>query len=549
MRFSVIISFFILNTFSSIGQVSMRDTVILWRHFDYEMDQNFSLSSYSNEQIVTTAFDGIVLENELVKICLIPEFGARIISFVYKPTGLEQLYQNPIGTPYQIGTNIFYHDWLMVYGGIFPTFPEPEHGKYWNTAWNYDIIEESSNKITISMWLKDELDNPSHPGAYNNGVTGITCFFNVTLERNKPYFTADVQLENDAIGDDYEYWTCITFAPGSEIGNTFTPSNSEMIVPIDNYEVGWNPNNWMNSLDEVVRSNGPRVQAYKNIALLSNWREQGIAYAYPNLQKDFYGVINHENENGLFRLSSDPLQTPGLKFWTWGDRQGLAADPNNFNSEARPYIEMWSGVSQQFFRDSYLAENTSIQWTETFLPTVGVPSVSYMNKEIAFGSSFRDDVLSAHAFLPVSTNNYSVVINILEGANEVYNETEVISPQTNDASFINLNIADLNLPHGAYEIQVAVLENSGEVFQERYLYEVNNSSDFEPSLKVMNGEIQLGFGAAEKRFIYLYDLYGKRINRVVTSNVETSITYPASGVYLLSIVGERNRWAKKIAIR
>lgn len=533
----------------STAQVTMRDTVILWRHFDYEMDQNFSLANYSNEEIVTTAFDGIVLENELVKICLIPEFGARIISFVYKPTGLEQLYQNPIGTPYQIGTNIFYHDWLMVYGGIFPTFPEPEHGKYWNTPWNYEVTEDSDNKISISMWLKDELNNPAHPGAYNNGVTGITCFFNVSLERYKPYFSVDVQLENDAVGNNYEYWTCITFAPGSEIGNTFTPSNSEMIVPIENYEVGWNPNNWMNSLDEVVRSSSPRVQVYENMALLSNWPEQGIAYAHPNLQKDFYGVINHENENGLFRLSNDQKQTPGLKFWTWGDRQGLAADPNNFNNEARPYIEMWSGVSQQFFRDSYLAENTSIQWTETYLPTVGVSSVSYMNKEIVFGSKFIDEVLSAHAFLPISSSNYSIAITILEGANEVYNETEVISSQTNDASFINLDITDLNLPDGAYEIQVAVIENSGEVFQERYIYEVNNSSDFDPSLKVVNGEIRLGFEEAEKRFIYLYDLYGKRINRVVTSNIETSITYPASGIYLISVVGEHNRWAKKIAIR
>ncbi len=23
----------------------------------------------------------------------------------------------------------FYYDWLMVYGGIFPTFPDPEHGR------------------------------------------------------------------------------------------------------------------------------------------------------------------------------------------------------------------------------------------------------------------------------------------------------------------------------------------------------------------------------------------------------------------------------------
>ncbi len=53
----------------------------------------------------------------------------RIISMIYKPTGHEQLYQNPVGTPYGPRWDAFYYDWLMVWGGIFPTFPEAEHGK------------------------------------------------------------------------------------------------------------------------------------------------------------------------------------------------------------------------------------------------------------------------------------------------------------------------------------------------------------------------------------------------------------------------------------
>ncbi|MFT6970614.1 MAG: hypothetical protein ACJAXX_001180 [Roseivirga sp.] len=549
MRILVFITLFVLSSFSVISQVTMRDTLILWQHFDYEMDENFSLANYSESDIVTTEFEGIVLENELVKICLIPAFGARIISFVYKPSGLEQLYQNPIGTPYQIGSNIFYHDWLMVYGGIFPTFPESEHGKYWNTPWNYEITEQSDDKITVSMWLKDELDNPKRPSQYNNGVTGITCYFNVSLEVNKPFFKVDVELENDASSDRYEYWTCITFAPGSEIGNTFTPSNTEMIVPIDHYEVGWNPNNWLNSLDEVVRAAGPRVQVYDKLAHLSNWRAQGIAYAYPTMEKDFYGVINHENENGLFRLSSDQTQTPGLKFWTWGDTQGLAADPNNFNNEARPYIEMWSGVSQQFFKDAFLAANESVQWTETYLPTVGVPSVSFMNEEIAFGSSLNESELKVHAFLPISTDSYTLEIKILEGTNEVYSETQTIALQTLDASFFDLNLTDLNLTDGSFEVKLSMLKNATQLYTESYLYEVNNSSAFEPRLTVTNGAIQLAFEDAEVRTIYLHDLYGRRINRVVTSTKEASVSYPEAGVYLINIVNDKTRWSKKISIR
>ena len=66
-----------------------------------------------------------MLENRYLKVTLVPEFGGRILSIIYKLTGHEQLYRNEVGVPYGINANNFYYDWLMVYGGIFPTFPMP----------------------------------------------------------------------------------------------------------------------------------------------------------------------------------------------------------------------------------------------------------------------------------------------------------------------------------------------------------------------------------------------------------------------------------------
>ena len=71
---------------------------------------------------VEQTYKSWVLENEYLRVSLVPEMGGRILSIYYKPTGHEELYQNPVGVPYQIDTGIFYYDWLMVYGGIFPTF-------------------------------------------------------------------------------------------------------------------------------------------------------------------------------------------------------------------------------------------------------------------------------------------------------------------------------------------------------------------------------------------------------------------------------------------
>ena len=65
-----------------------------------------------------------MLENRYLKVTLVPEFGGRILSVIYKPTGHEQLYRTGCRRALRdrrAGT--FHSDWLMVYGGIFPTLP------------------------------------------------------------------------------------------------------------------------------------------------------------------------------------------------------------------------------------------------------------------------------------------------------------------------------------------------------------------------------------------------------------------------------------------
>jgi len=532
------------------AQVVKRDTLIEWSHFDYQLDADYGLESFSSTDIVTSTFQGIVLENEYVKICLIPEFGARIISFVYKPTGKEQLYQNPIGVPYQIGSGIFYHDWLMVYGGIFPTFPEPEHGKYWTTPWNERILADSPDEITVSMWLKDELDNPRHPGQYNNGVTGITCYFDVTLVAGQPYFTVDVRLENDARTARYEYWTCLTLAPGSDVGNTFTPSASEMIVPIETYQVAWNPNNWMNGLDEVVSTGNPRIQTYDKLAHLSNWENMGIAYAYPDMQAPYYGVINHTNEQGVFRLSNDQSQTPGLKFWTWGDAQGLAADPTDFNNEARPYIELWSGVSQEFFEDAILAANATKAWQETYVPTVGIPVVNYLNEAVAFGSTMNETTLVLYGFQAAAqTNEYTLAVEVLsQDGTVVHSSSEKVTPDPLQSQQFSVDVSTLGLSFGDYDIRASVSLGGDELHTDHYTYNVEGTVPFDPELRLVNGVLELTFQSETLRNIYLYDLMGNQLAFKQAEDQQVQIPYPGYGVYILNVLADGKRWSKKIQI-
>jgi hypothetical protein len=101
-------------------QVSLSESTTTWSTVKYATDaeNGFVGGSLDRNTIVDRTFRTHVLENRYLKVTLLPEFGGRILSIIYKPTGHEQLYRTEVGVPYGIKAGNFYYDWLMVYGGI-----------------------------------------------------------------------------------------------------------------------------------------------------------------------------------------------------------------------------------------------------------------------------------------------------------------------------------------------------------------------------------------------------------------------------------------------
>lgn len=401
MKYFIILSLAMLLSIQQVeSQVQIRDTLVEWSHFAYELTSEKSIADYSTTEIEQITFDGIVIENSLIKLTLIPEFGGRIISYIYKPTGHEQLYQNPNGIPYAINQGTFYYRWLMVYGGIFATFPEPEHGKTWLQPWNYSLVNQSSDSISIQMSLKDTIDFSRHDGRFNNGVTGLECTVTVSVYRNKSSFDMEVSLSNPSNDDiNYEYWTCTTLAPGSDPANPKATSEAEMIVPVELVKLKDDWWSWMSN-SETAYNAGEHLFYYDNLAHLKNWEDMGIAYAYPSVSENYWGVINHGNEEGILRIADNMNKTPGMKFWTWGNEQGQNAEPYTFsNGGVGPYIELWAGHSNEFFKDAHIQSNETITWTESYLPTVGLPAITAANKNAAAYITYTPDYEnSEHVF-------------------------------------------------------------------------------------------------------------------------------------------------------
>src|SRR6202140_2731433 len=165
-------------------RLSLSESTITWSTVKYATDSEngFVSGSLDEKTIVDHTFKTYLLENRYLKVTLVPEFGGRILSIIYKPTGHEQLYRTEAGVPYGIKAGNFYYDWLMVYGGIFPTFPDAEHGKAWLKLWDFKVVKESPGEVTVSMSFKDNFEYSAAPRKFRSGSTGIEAPTYVTLK-------------------------------------------------------------------------------------------------------------------------------------------------------------------------------------------------------------------------------------------------------------------------------------------------------------------------------------------------------------------------------
>src|SRR5271167_3610452 len=177
-------------------RVSLRESTTIWSTVKYQTDaeNGFVSGSLDTKTIVDRTFKTYVLENRYLKVTLLPEFGGRILSIIYKPTGHEQLYRTDVGVPYGIKAGIFYYDWLMVYGGIFPTFPDAEHGKTWLKPWDFSVVKQSADEVTVSMSMKDDFEYAAAPKQFARGSTGIEATYYVTLKAGRAALDTRVVL-------------------------------------------------------------------------------------------------------------------------------------------------------------------------------------------------------------------------------------------------------------------------------------------------------------------------------------------------------------------
>jgi tetratricopeptide (TPR) repeat protein len=326
------------------------------------------------------SWHAVHIENEYLRLMVLPEIGGRIHIGLDKINGYDFFYRQNVIKPALVGLA---GPWIS--GGV--EFNWPQHHRP-ATFMPVECQIERGLDGSATIWCSDH-DPMSrmkgmhgvclHPGKayvelkvrlYNRTpyVQTFLWWANVAArvhERYQSFFPRDVQYVADhakrAIsqfpesqgkyyGVDYAE-RARTGVPGEERPRLYVPEGS---YPAN--DLGW----------------------YANIPVPTSYMILGST-------DDFFGGYDHAAQAGMVHVADHQI-APGKKQWTWGNHEFGYAWDRNLTEEDGPYVELMAGVYTDNQPDfSFLAPGETKEFSQFWYPIrkIGVPQTANLHAALS----------------------------------------------------------------------------------------------------------------------------------------------------------------------
>jgi hypothetical protein len=284
------------------------------------------------------------------------------------------------------------------------------------------------------------------PERYIVGRTDVRVDVEVTLRAGRSNLELATKLTNtrDEAVPQFEYWTVTTLAPGSTPGDTKIPLNTQILAQMDRVHLLESSWAWFGEAEERVSD---EIFVWDNLQDFNNWTDQGTAFANPNYQNNWSGLLNKDSSNAVLRISEN-VETPGLKLWTFG-KQSLDIDVNDGAEWLRPTIEMWHGVTPEFWMRGSLAAGAVKSWSDNYFLTLGLDAITaaseYGAVQLSSTVNGTDRMLEVTASLTIPDQTVTVVCKVDD---QVVKEQELVAAAS-EATTLSVSVPSADAPAGA----------------------------------------------------------------------------------------------------
>jgi hypothetical protein len=341
------------------------DSFLQLRHSDtYNMDYhwlNWSAYQASNPHGTDRDYTLVVLENEWLRLSVMPDLGGRLYGVTIKATGEELFYQNPVIKPTHWGPED--QGWWLAAGGLEWGLPVEEHGYEWGVPWGYSHATTPEGS-RITLW--DTLASDR-----------IRARVRIELPAGEAAFRVVPRLENPTTAPvTFKFWDNAMLAPGAP--NTVGP-DLHFVMPIPQVTVHSRGDWYLPAAGEPM--SWP-VYEGTDYSRLGNWNRWLGFFARPQAVEDWAGVYDLGIQRGIARVYPHEVAV-GVKGFGmgWGD----PIDWREWTDIQSYYVELHGGPAPTFWDSITLQPGEALEWTETWLPLRELPALSLATEGVALG--------------------------------------------------------------------------------------------------------------------------------------------------------------------
>lgn len=361
-------------------------------------------------------YNAVFLENEYLKIMLLPELGGRVHMAWDKVRERHFVYYNQVIKPALVGLT---GPWIS--GGIEFNWPQ-HHRPSTFEAVDCTIRENADGSKTALM---NEVELMFR-------TKGLVEF---TLYPGKAYLEIKGHLYNrTALPQTFLWWANPAVKVNDHYQSVFPPDVHAVFDhgkrDVSDFPIA------TGTYYKVDYSPGTDISRYRNIPVPTSYMAMHSDY-------DFIGGYEHDTGAGVLHVANHHI-SPGKKQWTWGNGDFGKAWDRNLTDEDGPYIEIMTGVYTDNQPDfSWLQPNEEKRFTQYFMPYANTGLVKNATKEamVNLEEEKGQTVIKAYA-----TARYNAAKIILRSGDKIVFETVTdLAPETPFETKVNVTGANLVL--------------------------------------------------------------------------------------------------------
>lgn len=317
-----------------------------------------------SDKPVDRTWHAIYMENEYIKVMVLPELGGRIQMAYDKVKQRHFVYYNHVIKPALVGLT---GPWVS--GGI--EFNWPQHHRP-STYQQVDATIEEGADGSVTVWV-NEYERMFH----QKGAAGFI------LRPGKAYLEIRGHLYNATpLPQTFLWWANPAVAVNDHYQSVF-PQDINAVFDHGKRAVSSFPIA-TGTYYKMDYSAGVDISNYKNIKVPTSY--MGV-----NSKYDFEGGYENDSHGGMLHVASHHV-SPGKKQWTWGNGDFGRAWDRNLTDADGPYIELMAGVFTENQPDfTWLMPYEEKRFTQYFMPYQEVGIVKNASKDLVFNIGKNDD--------------------------------------------------------------------------------------------------------------------------------------------------------------